>query len=169
MGLEHQFFLLNKKEFRYEDWDLISANREVVRTCPQVTFSDELIRYIGDTLAWVPTIVPGSINRRAKVEIKAPAHRKSYGLALYGVTVIDQKGALKLKEILDGWLKIISAAPGIFQLTGDFAFENQNSNNGYSEKTELSKTEVETALSALVSMVEKVMCEDDNYILHYGV
>ena len=82
MPLLHDFVLLNKNEFSYDD-----CCELVGKVSYDVSIHDDLIIYFNDFLKWIPTYNPSLKVRHT-------------GLNYYGVTVIDGDGAALLHKDL---------------------------------------------------------------------
>ena len=94
MGLNHDFWLIKTNDFEFKDY------REYLRTKPQVQIHDYLMRYMNDTLLWIPCI---HISGRKKKHTK--------GLALYGISLISEEGAGTFASVMDSWADLFSKAP----------------------------------------------------------
>ena len=96
----HDFFLFNKK------LDTFSALHKAGQNFNKVSFDDDFLNYIKDSLHWI-TVSQG-LSENAE---------KTNGLNMTGISVIDKKSARKLKAILDGWIALFSEAPSMISLT----------------------------------------------------
>jgi len=73
-GLNHDFMLLSRKEHPIEEWQRFHHNPDAVK------IHDDALRYMGDTLKWIPTYIPAT-------------KRTFQGLCWYGPTIILEPGA----------------------------------------------------------------------------
>lgn len=99
MNLTHEFFLISS-DFEFNDrYEWYRTNR--YKWEEQVELSDDIIQYMMDFLAWVPSYNPET---------------KEYGNGLnyYGVTVIHKLGAEKPIRVFDKLLKLINEEEILF-------------------------------------------------------
>jgi len=145
-----------------ENWSEWHNNPNAVR------IHDDILRYMADTLNWIPTWNP-SMKRPWK------------GLCWYGPTVIQKTGAPLAAKILGSWADLFSSGPAVLRLTGDFAFQVENNpakdgfecivpGSGEHERLVLSRNRVVTSLRTIVSYAERVQeAAGALYILHMGI
>jgi hypothetical protein len=69
------------------------------------------LRYLADTLAWVPTSNPAKQNE------------PGYGLNWWGPTIIDQQGGLLFAQIIATWAQLFSYGPAMLKLRGLFSWQ----------------------------------------------
>jgi hypothetical protein len=94
MSFDHDFLLLDQD---------VDGQTEFVRFAGDprgVRLHDDLIQYMVDTLAWIPTTNPS----------RRHAHR---GLCLCGVTIIDTAGAAVAERVFPAWADLFAAGPPI--------------------------------------------------------
>jgi hypothetical protein len=150
MSLAHKFYCVPSTQngyITYEKYYDMEAT---------VSIHDDLIRYINDTLLWIPAI------HLSKGKLK-----KTYGLSLYGVSVINGQGISIFIKIIDSWIKLFSEAPESFQLSGG---SNIHSNEVGQDvfKFTVVRNDLITQLSMLRNIGEKSL--DGEYcILHLGI
>ncbi len=89
-GPYHDFLLLSRAEHRFSDY------MEFINDPVAIRIEDDLIRYIADTLEWIPTLNPAKNNE---------SHR---GLCYYGPTVIHTEGAQVASPIFNGWAELFA-------------------------------------------------------------
>ncbi len=114
-----------------------------------MSISDDLIRYVNDSLLWIKTLWNG----------KKETNRLNY----YGYTVIMGESLQKLKGIVEAWIYLFQNAGDIIVLTGDFLIDEDKY-----EKIEFTKEECLAQLRSLKEMCEKAEIEN-KAILHEGI
>ncbi|MBP0000384.1 MAG: hypothetical protein J7641_15535 [Cyanobacteria bacterium SID2] len=155
MSLNHDFFVVdNNFDFtNYRDYFSISSD---------VFLHDDFMRYINDTLNWIPTLTTSSSELR---QIK--------GLNLYGITVIDFNGAGKLYKIIDAWNNLLSESPKKVILTGDWTQEYDGEGNvignGYYERLEFDRDDLLKHMNGLKNYSNQIVQNHSGYILHLGI
>jgi hypothetical protein len=151
MGLNHKFFLLNKSENSYKKYLGIKSD---------VNLHDDLIRYMIDTLYWIPTENPNSE--------KMPFE----GLDTYGVTIIKNEGANILFHIISAWINLFSLSPKKLRLTGGWTQhyneEEQPEGEGSYETLEFDRDKVIINLKVLADYAQKAS-KGDYFVLHIGI
>lgn len=101
-GPNHKFFCLRKGERRYDNFT------DFFHAAPDVEIHDDLIRYIDDTLLWVPC-----------THLCGRKKKMTYGLMLYGNTIIKQEGAEIFGPVIESWANLFSKAPSKFEPPAD--------------------------------------------------
>lgn len=166
MALLHDFVLLNKNKFSYDDCcELIGKV-----TC-DVSIHDDLIMYFYDFFKWIPTYNPS-----LKV--------KHNGLNYYGLTIVDIEGAKETLILLSSLVNILKLSPNVLTLTGAYTFvhayddlidPNENVDRilretaGY-KKIIMQKSEVIRQFEALAELMQKVINSNNSlYVLHLGI
>jgi len=166
MALLHNFVLLNKNEFSYDDCcELIG------KVSCDISIHDDLIIYFCDFLQWIPAYNPSlKVNHT--------------GLNYYGVTVIDIDGAKQALTLFSSLVNILNLSPNVLKLTGEYTFVHAyddviDSNKdvdrvlrdtaGY-EKIIMQKMEVIKQFEILAGFMQKILDSDGNlYVLHFGI
>jgi hypothetical protein len=97
--MKHKFFFV-QKEVDY------SAYREYYKMEPDVIIHDDIIRYIRDSILWVPSI-----------QLSYSHQKKSYGLYEYGDNIIDINGSEIFYGVVSAWKDLFSQAPETFEIT----------------------------------------------------
>ncbi len=116
---------------------------------------DELIRYIADTINWIPTFNP---DRKEHIT----------GLCYWGGNrIIDNNGADKLSDVLKGSISIFSTANDNVELKGALITDEDEVYGEY-ELIRYKKYELIEILSMLLSLVERVQ-KEEKILLHMGV
>lgn len=149
MGLNHDFWLIEKNDFEFKDY------REYLQTKPQVQIHDDLMMYMNDTLLWIPCI---HISGRKKKHTK--------GLALYGISLISEEGAGTFAGVMDSWADLFSKAPEKFNLTGVITFKSGDDYNYRS--FEVDRDILVPKLRILAEHTQK-FTNQDFLILHGGI
>ncbi|MBW4497909.1 MAG: Coagulation factor 5/8 type-like protein [Oscillatoria princeps RMCB-10] len=152
-GPNHKFFCLRKGEKRYEKFT------EFYRAAPDVEIHDDLIRYINDTLLWVPCTHLSGLKKKM-----------SYGLMLYGDTIIKQEGAEIFGHVIESWANLFSKAPSKFELTGGVMVQSDRRLTDPMEfyKIEIERDVVVENLRTLANYAKQAAA-GDYFILHIGI
>jgi len=102
VGLNHDFLLLDRdRDGEWEELRFIHDPRAI-------HLHDDFVRYMQDTLAWIPTTNPG----------QGPHH----GLCMWGPTLIEAEGAGVAERVFGGWAELLAAGPPRLVLTGGFSW-----------------------------------------------
>ena len=151
-GLQHGFLLLSSKENQFEDYT------KFIHDPRQILFHDDLLRHMDDTLCWIPTLNPA----------KNESHQ---GLCLYGVTIIESKGAGIFSSVLDCRASLFSCGPATIELTGSYGWEESSSlESGAYETVEVARDTTIESLRKLAGFARQVIEADGDYfILHLGI
>jgi len=152
-GPNHKFFCLRKGEKRYEKFT------EFYRATPDVEIHDDLIRYIYDTLLWVPC-----------THLSGRKKKMTYGLMLYGDTIIKQEGAEIFGHVIESWAHLFSKAPSKFELKGGVMVQRDGI---VREPIEFYKIEIERDVGeeSAISLgnYAKEAAAGDYFILNLGI
>src|SRR5262245_36825972 len=105
-GLMHDFHLLERSEFEY--WDY----REFYNHPDAVQIHDDLLRYIGDSLKWIPCHFPETRGKLLECS----------GLNLIGFTIIKEEGASLAQRVFGLWAELFKHGPEVLQLTGGWTW-----------------------------------------------
>jgi hypothetical protein len=105
MTMEHHFWLFRQGERAYTDY-----KEFVGRSHAPVMIHDEILRYLSDTLQWIPTLNPAK-------------NERSYGLNMYGPTIIDQSGGGLFQQIFASWSHLFACGPERLTLRGLFNWQ----------------------------------------------
>lgn len=105
-GLIYDFHLLERSEFDCWDYSKFYNHPHAVQ------IHDDLLRYISDSLKWIPCHFPKK--RQKLLECK--------GLNLIGVTIIKDEGALIAQGIFGRWADLFSHGPEVLELTGAWSW-----------------------------------------------
>lgn len=113
MSLEHDFLLLDREVDG--DWELTW----LINDPRSLHLHDDLVRYMADTLAWVPTF--------------NPSRKEPYkGLCMYGTTIIATEGIAIAEQVFRGWADLFAIGPPVLALTGSYGWVDDGaaSNSG---------------------------------------
>ncbi len=152
-GPFHDFLLLPRTEASYSDYSRFIGDPRAI------SLEDDLIRYIADTLDWIPTRNPA----------RDEPHR---GLCFYGPTVIEAAGASAAVTIFDSWSAIFARGPERLKLKGGWTMIEDDPTNKGGEYQELNvdRDEVVRKLRQFADYARKVLeTNGDYFILHLGV
>jgi hypothetical protein len=148
--LKHEFYCLNEGKFNYANYQSYDKKDS------QVTIHDDLIRYINDTLMWVPCI-----------HLSGNHYKETYGLSLYGATVINQDGASMLTHVLSSWENLFSKAPTNFELNGGVTVKSDGTVGDF-HKIRVERDEFLNHLNILINYANKTL-KEEYFILHFGI
>ncbi len=166
MALVHDFVVLNKVEYTYNDY-----MNEIKKVPCDVSIHDDLIMYFYDYLEWLPTYNPSMKIRHT-------------GLNLYGVTVIDLDGACQALELMSNIVNIFKLSPQVLKLKGGFSYQLADNEDSLSndnierivkdslkqEKLIYQRDEVIEQFEKLAKCFKRVVDSDGKlYVLHMGI
>jgi hypothetical protein len=103
VSLNHDFLLLDRD--RDGEWELL----RFIHDPRAIHLHDDFVRYMQDTLAWIPTTNPA----------RGEPHR---GLCMWGPTLIEAEGAGVAERVFGGWAELLAAGPPRLVLTGGFSW-----------------------------------------------
>jgi hypothetical protein len=161
VGLNHDFLLLDRE--RDGEWELM----RFIHDPRAVHLHDDLVRYIQDTLAWIPTINPA----------RGEPHR---GLCMWGPTLIEVEGAVIAGRVFGGWAELFAIGPPVLALTGGFSWaasddappvgERATQLEGGYDHLQFNRDEVVSVLRQLTGWCEQVRSGTGRlYLYHCGV
>lgn len=162
MGLNHDFLLLDRD--RDGEWELLKCIHNDPRA---IHLHDDFVRYMQDTLAWIPTFNPA----------RREAHR---GLCMWGPTLIEAEGAAIAEQVFGGWAGLLAVGPSRLELTGGFSWaadedappagERVTQLEGGYDRLEFDRDEVVGVLRQLAGWCGQVRTSPGKlYVYHYGV
>jgi hypothetical protein len=162
MSLDHDFLLLDRETDG--EWEL----GRFIHDPRSVHLHDDLIRYMADALAWVPTF--------------NPARREPHkGLCMWGPTIIEAEGAPVAERVFRAWADLFDLGPPVLALTGNFSWvvegdappadaERATPLEGGYDRLEFDREEVVGVLRQLARHTERVRSAGGRlYLLHRGV
>jgi hypothetical protein len=123
---------------------------------PDASIHDNVIRYMNDTLLWVPSI-----------HLSGGKLKRTQGLSLYGATTINNKGILMFNHVIDSWLKLFSESPKIFELNGGITVNADNTVGDW-YIFEVRRDDLVRELEILHRMGQEVLA-GNHVILHLGI
>ena len=164
MSLNHQFFLLKVEEQGqwHKNWF------ELIKTTQGIQLHEDVLRYIADTLQWIPTYNPAT----------KQAHE---GLCWYGMTWVQAEGASIMAKVLASWADLLSCGSAELELTGSYGYQVENdsskdgfeviaANSGRYEKLIFNRDELVTKLRTLSAYAKQFQEQGSAYyILHLGI
>lgn len=103
MSLNHDFLLLDRNHDG--EW----KPSRFIHDSRAIQLHDDFVRYLQDTLAWIPTINPA----------RGEPH---CGLCMWGPTLIEIEGAGIAERVFGGWAELLAVGPAILTLTGGFCW-----------------------------------------------
>ena len=103
MSLNHHFLLVDRA--RDGEWEPL----RFIHDPRAVHLHDDFVRYIQDTLGWIPTTNPA----------RAEPH---HGLCMWGPTLIEVEGAGIAERVFVGWAELLAIGPPVLALTGGFTW-----------------------------------------------
>lgn len=145
---KHEFVVEdNRSSYLSFTWDSNGRlYREGLTEADYVSFDDEFIMYINDSLNWIPTWNPST-------------KEMGNGLNNYGVTIIDEQNLITFKGIIQAWMNMFEFATEIIVLTDQI---------GHYEKLEYDKSDLLKKLKKLIELADRALNED-KCILHLGI
>lgn len=155
---EHEFVLEDRSVADSSSflWDSIGGiNREGLTEDDYVSFDDEFITYINDSLNWIPTRNPST---------KEVGH----GLNNYGVTIIDDCNLSSFKGIIQAWTDMFGFASERIVLTGSYYTTGESEQCGKYESLEYNKSDLLKKLIKLIELTDRAT-DEDKCILHLGI
>ena len=129
---------------------------------------DDLVRYMEDTLAWIPTFNP------TRKETQS-------GLCMWGPTIIGVEGAGVAERVFRAWADLFAVGPSILSLTGVYSWavegdaappvgERGSALQGGCDKLAFPRDEVVAVLRQMAEYAGRVQSAGDRlYLLHQGV
>jgi hypothetical protein len=150
MSLNHKFHCLDEGKFVHINYQLYCKKKA------QVNIHDDLMRYMNDTLVWVPCI-----------HLSGNHYKQTYGLSLYGVTVLNQDGASMFLHVLSSWANLFSKAPANFELNGGVTVKPDRT-VGDLHRIKVERDELLNNLNILINYTERTL-KGECSILHLGI
>jgi hypothetical protein len=126
---------------------------------------DDFVRYMQDTVAWIPTTNPA----------RGEPHR---GLCMWGPTLIEAEGAEIAERVFGGWAELLAAGPARLVLTGGFSWAAKNQappggervtqlEGGY-DRLEFDRDEVVGVLRKLATWCGAVRSGAGKFYIYHG-
>lgn len=104
--MNHDFWLIEEQNRASLNLNSYAARRDA-----PVQIHEDHLRYLADTLAWIPTNNPAKQNEAG------------YGLNWWGLTIINKQGGQLLQRICTAWAQLFSYGPETLPLTGMFGWQ----------------------------------------------
>ncbi len=146
MSLDHDFILLDRTSDG--EWELT----RFIHDPRAIHLHDDLIRYMHDTLVWIPAYNPAT---------SQPCN----GLNVWGVTLIEHHGAAAGERLFRAWARLLENGPATIQLTGAYSEDT-----GSYEQLRYLRDDTVHVLSTLADYCVQVqMANGRLYIYHGGV
>lgn len=155
IGPFHDFILLEWDEYDAFGYSGFFHDKR------RVSISDDLIRYMLDTLCWIPSRNPSN-----------EQEWKGYGLNLYGPTLISSEGGRIAAQILRHWIGLFMQAPSQFQLHS--GFETTSGDHCREEEAltphiiYIERDQCVKQLETIAGWAEKVSLDETYVLLHDG-
>ncbi|MDV3352053.1 hypothetical protein QGP82_25455 [Leptothoe sp. LEGE 181152] len=149
--MKHSFICLEEGTVKYNEYYTYLQHES------NINFRDDFMRYISDTLSWIPSI-----------HIAGMQYKKSSGLFLDGCTIVNQNGALLLENAIKCWTKLFAVAPESFELTGPALINADNQFQGDFYKIHVERDRLVENLDRLSKEAQKVT-RGKHYLLHIGL
>ncbi|MGK4001159.1 hypothetical protein WMF31_00940 [Sorangium sp. So ce1036] len=149
--LEHDFFLLDRAEHP------IAEYRDFAGRPGEIQIHDDLLRYIIDTLEWIPSLNPAR-------------KRRGSGLNLYGPMVITNVGAATTRRIFQSWVRLFSCSPPVLRLYGPWSEVVGKAGTGRRLTRRYRRDDVISRLRSLVLLCRRIERGGSKlYLLHMGI
>ncbi|PEC23130.1 coproporphyrinogen III oxidase [Bacillus cereus] len=160
MALQHEFVFVS---YEKKGLDLKGVNwiedcflyKEEATIDECVVLSDEIIIYLLDFIHWIPVYHPAT-------------RAEGFGIHYYGITKIEQKGAVVAEQLFCLLVSMFSLAPETIELTGRFQWENDNNTDGEYERYVINRDKLCRELEFFIRLLRRVK-KGEGYILHYGI
>lgn len=150
-GLNHDFFLVRTADFppaRYRHFLTLPGEIEI---------HDDLLHYMGDTLAWIPSHNP------ARGE-------PCTGLCMYGPTSIHAEGARVAMAVFSAWANLFALGPEELDLTGPYVWKGDDPSTGEHARLLIARDDLCARLNRLARYSEQVSSSGGElYLLHIGI
>jgi hypothetical protein len=126
---------------------------------PDAIFHDDIIRYIHDSLQWIPSI-----------QVEFPRKRETYGLYEYGINIISNNGSEKFYNVISAWKDLFSQAPETFEITLSVLCDHEGVAKYPIEfrKISIQRDFLVENLQKLSECAKKA-ADGEGYILHLGI
>jgi hypothetical protein len=159
MSLNHTFAIIDNQvcpPTAWAEWPKQQKGLLSLAATNRVELHDDVIRYISDTLIWIPTFNPSTRVEQA-------------GLNVWGITAILRSGATTAAEIFGNWAALFDFGPDVVTLTGSYVLPDATDGNGHYEAITVSKPSTVGALRSLQQMCHQVANSDAIWLLHEGI
>lgn len=151
MGLEHEFLIVSAAEHAPAEYAHLSGAAGTVR------LHDDVLRYVGDTLTWIPTLNPAT-------------GKMGCGLNFYGPTAILVDGAPVAAQIFGTWAQLFRLGPEEIELTGLWTSIEGEPGSGAYDKFTLARSSLTDAFDQIAGDLRRVAESEGAYFLmHLGI
>lgn len=151
MSLNHDFLLRDRAVHPETGYSRPLPSESVV------LLHDEVLRYISDSLKWIPTENP------------ALKGEPGMGLNFYGPTTITQRGAGQASSVFSAWASLLALGPPTLHLRGLWSFVEGEPQSGAYDVLELDRDELVAKLRQVAEWAQSVAVNPDLYVLHLGI
>ena len=151
MSLDHDFLLVATAEHSPAEYSLFVND-------PKAThLHDDILRYMDDSLRWIPTLNPAKRERR-------------HGLNFWGPTAILADGAPTAARVFRGWAELLRIGPPELLLTGPWTQIEGEPKSGHFSQLRFARDQVVTALDRVAHDCERVADSGGaHFVLHLGI
>lgn len=151
-GLSHEFMVVSHHIFEYGAYIEFLGHPSALRV------RDDLVRYMGDSLVWIPSHLP---SQGTLIQF--------HGLNLYGPTILKVEGASVACKVIHAWIDLFSCGPVTFTLTGAYTSEPDQPWGAYEQIT-VNRDEAVHQLKQLHALCRAVAESNERlYLLHLGI
>ena len=151
-GLNHGFLLLPDTGDRRQQY------QNHINDPAAKTLHDDVLRYIDDTLKWIPSENPAN-----------PTEWCGHGLNWYGPTSISGDGARIASRIFAAWAELFAIGPRNITLTGPYAWiEGESAESGSYDKIPIEQSEIVSKCRTISELAAKAT-NCDSWLLHLGI
>ncbi|MES2794305.1 MAG: hypothetical protein V4719_32120 [Planctomycetota bacterium] len=151
VGPFHDFLILDRDVDG--DWELT----KFIRNPRAIQLHDDFVRYIADTLAWIPTVNPAQ-------------KCSQFGLCMNGPTIIESGGAATSGMVFNAWADLLSIGPQVIALTGGFSWTDNPALDGEYVHLQFDRNEIVLALRQLAIWSSQVRMGNGRlYLYHDGL
>jgi hypothetical protein len=150
MSLDHDFVLLDR--VTDGEWALT----KFIHHPRAIKVHDNFVRYILDTLNWIPTFNPAT---------KLPCR----GLNMWGPTLIEQDGAVVAERVFRAWARLLENSPVTLELTGGYSWrDGEPEESGKYERLQYSRDEIVSLMHTLADYSAKINASDRRLYMYHG-
>ena len=150
MSLEHDFILLDR--VIDGEWALT----RFINHPRAIQLHDDLVRYMMDTLYWIPTHNPAT---------NLPCR----GLNMWGPTLIEQNGAVVAERVFRAWARLFENSPVTLELTGGYTWlDGVPEESGQYERLQYSRDETVSLLDTLADYSAKIQAANGRLYMYHG-
>jgi hypothetical protein len=150
MSLHHDFILLDRAADG--EW----AMTKFIHHPRAIHLHDDLVRYMLDTLNWIPSHNPAT---------KSPC----VGLNMWGPTLIEKDGAVIAERVFLTWARLFENGPDTLELTGAYSWiEDESEGNGQYERLHYSRDDTVRVLDTLADYSAQIQTADGRLYMYHG-